>query len=184
MPRYSQDFEPLMLEGHTATLHGTGLPEEGMNVKCIAVGAMPEYWNNFGALVANVTSADQTDTDLEMNTMELAQLRMRITTNMQVQLKHPSAVRQWRTKNTSFYLPQFPAGPDFLLEWYWKASEFFIFEDNTPSFDLLSTVAQAVSIIVFSGWRFKLQKTEEPGKFPVWTSEWPSISPSARYPRR
>ena len=183
MPRYNKDFDPIMLESHTATLYGTGLPEEGLNVRCVAVGAMPEYWHDFGALTANVTDSDQNDTNLEMNTMELAQFRMRVITEMQVQLKHPAAVRQWRSKNTAFYLPQYPDGPQRLQEWYWTASEFFVFENNTPSFDLLADRAQPASIILFSGWRFKLQKITEPGKFPIWTSEWPSVSPSPRYPR-
>lgn len=183
MPRYNKDFDPVMIEGHTATLYGTGLPEDGLNVKCVAVGAMPEYWNDFGALTANTPDTDQSDTNLEMSTMELAQYRMRVITEMQVTLKHPGAVRQWRTKNRAFYLPQYPSEPRTLQDWYWTASEFFVFEDNIPYFDLLSDRAQVASIIVFSGWRFKLQKISESGKVPIWTSEWPSVSPSPRYPR-
>lgn len=183
MARYNKDFDPIMLEGHTATLFGTGLPEEGLNVRCVAVGALPEHWVDFGALVANTTDADQTTTDIEMNTLEMAQFRMRVITEMQVKLKHPAAVRQWRAKNVSFYLPQFPDGPNALQDWYWTASEFFVFEDNTPSFDLYSGRAQTAALIAFSGWRFKFQKITEPGKFPIWTSEWPSVSPSPRYPR-
>src|SRR5574343_124026 len=107
MARYNKDFDPILLEGHTATLFGTGLPDQGMNVRCIAVGALPEYWNDFGALTAGSAVVDQADTDLEMNTMELAQYRMRVVTDMQVRIKNPSAVRQWRTKNVSFYLPSY-----------------------------------------------------------------------------
>ena len=184
MSRYSKDFDPILLEDQTATLFGTGLPEEGLNVRCVAVGAMPEYWEDFGALAAATTDSDQSDTNLEMNTMELGQFRMRVITDMRVQLKHPGAVRQWRSKNVAFYLPQWPVGPEMLQEWYWKASEFFIFEDNIPFFDLYSATAQTAALVAFSGWRFKLQKIQEPGKFPVWTSEWPSTSPSPRYPRR
>jgi len=184
MARFDKDFYPVLLEGQTATLFGTGLPEQGMNVRCIAVGALPEYWKDFGALTAGTALVDQTDTNLQMNTMEFAQYRMRVITNMQVRIKNSSSVRQWRTKNTTFYLPQFEGIPDGkIAEWYWMASEFFIWEDNNPSFDLQSDAAQVASIVLFSGYRYKVHAISEPGKFPLWLSDWPSVSPSPRYPR-
>ena len=183
MPRYNKDFDPILLEGQTATLFGTGLPDNGLNIRCVAMGAMPEYWKDFGALAASTPLVDQTDSNLEMNTMEFAQFRIRVVTNMQIKLKNPSAVRQWRAKNVSFYLPQWPVSPKSLQEWYWTASEFFVFEDNTPVFDVQSDTAQAASIILYSGWRYKIQAISEPGKFPIWCSEWPSVSATPRYPR-
>jgi len=183
MPRYDKDFNPILLEGQTAVLFGTGLPEQGMNVRCMAMGALPEYWKDFGALTAGTALSDQADTDLEMNTMEMSQLRLRVITNMQVRIKNPASVRQWRTKNVTFYLPEFLGLPEKLQEWYWSASEFFIWENNTPVFDLQSDAAQVASIVLFSGYRFKFQAIQEPGKFPLWVSDWPSVSPSPRYPR-
>ena len=182
MPRYEKDFLPILLEGQTATLFGTGLPEQGLNVKCIAMGALPEYWKDFGALTAGSAIVDQTDSNLQMNTMEMAQLRMRVITDMQVKLKNSTSVRQWRTKNTTFYLPQFEGLPGKIQEWYWSASEFFIWEDNNPAFDLQSDRAQVASIVLFSGYRYKFLGTKEPGKFPLWVSDWPSVSSTPRYP--
>jgi len=184
--RYNCEFDPIMLEDDTAKLFGTGLPENGLNVKCVAVGALPEYWNDFGALAAGTWDTDQTDTNLEMNTMELAQFRMRVVSEMKVQLKHPGSVTQWRAKNITFYLPQFPSDAEsFLAEYYFKASEFFIFEDNTPRFDLYANRAQDAAFVIFSGWRFKLAPLPQgqEGKIKLWTSEWPSNSPTPRYPR-
>ncbi len=184
MPRYTREFEPILLEGHTATLHGTGLPDEGLNVRCVAVGALPEYWNDFGALAAGAWSTSNTDTNLEMNTMSFAQYRMRVVSDMRLRLNHPGSVTQWRTKNTSFYLPQFPEElPECIKEFYWNSSEFFVFQDNTPEFDLYSSTAQVSSIVVYNGWRFKLQPISEPGKIAIWTSEWPTTSSTPRYPK-
>lgn len=183
--RYDKDFGPILLEDQTAILFGTGLPEEGLNVKCVNDGALPEHWVDFGALTAGVADTGNTTTDLDMNTMELAQYRMRVVSEMRLTLKHPGSVQQWRSKNVTFYLPQFPTEPglDFLREYYWKASEFFVFENNNPEFDLLAGRAQANAFVIFSGWRYKLLKIEQPGRIKIWTSEWPAISSTPRYPR-
>lgn len=182
--RFSKDFEPILLEGDTATLKGTGLPEIGLNVRCIAVGGLPEYKADFGALTAATPDTDQTDVNLEMNTMELAQYRIRVVSEMRLQLKHPGSVQQWRTKNTQFYLPQYPMdGPSHLQEFLFSASEFLVFEDNTPTFDLYANRAQLAAYVLFSGWRFKLEKIAQAGRITLYTSEWPSVSPTPRYPR-
>ncbi len=185
MSRYDVEFSPILLEDQTATLYGTGLPEEGLNVRCVAEGALPEHWIDFGALVAGTWDTNNTTTALEVNTMELAQYRIRIVTEMKMRLNHPGSVTQWRTKNTTFYLPQFPMEPglSFLQEYYWKASEFFIFENNNPAFDFYANRTQAMSVVLFSGWRYKLQKIAQPGRIKLWTSEWPTISSTPRYPR-
>lgn len=176
--RYSKDFDPILLEGHTATLFGAGLPGDGLGVKCLSVGAMPEYSKDFGALVAATLNEDNTDTNLIMPTMTLAVLRMKIITNMRCQLKNPSSVRQWRSRDRTFYLPQFPFnGSDVEKEFIWRQSEFMVWEDESyPAFDLYSTVAQAKSIIVFSGWRYSLEKLSNNGKgqISIWVNDWPS----------
>ena len=184
--RFNTDFDPILLEDDTATLFGTGLPEAGLSVRCIAAGALPEDWHDFGALVAGTWDTDQQDTNLEMNTMELAQYRLRVVTEMKLRLKHPGSVTQWRTKSRTFYLPQYPSGEgdSHLAEFYWKASEFFVFEDNIPMFDLYANRVQTQALVLYSGWRFKFEKITQPGKIKIWTSEWPSVSPTPRYPRK
>ena len=174
MPRYSLDFEPLLLEGMTATLFGSEIPSEGINVICKGVGALPEYQCNFGALTAATWDSDQEDTNLEQPDMTLAQYRMRVMDDMKVQLKHPASVSQWRSLRTNFYLRKFPEGTDnFLQKFLWMSSEFLVWEDTTPRFDLYSEVAQAAAIILFSGWRFKMAKITEKGRVDVWVNSWP-----------
>lgn len=175
--RYSNSFEPILLEGMTATLKGANLPEKGKNVACQAVGALPEYYKDFGTLTAATWDNDNSDTNLEMGAMELGQFRMRILDDMQCRLKNPTAVSQWTTKDQKFYLRKFPSDPTdlFMQEYIFKASEFFIFENkSTPTFDFYSAVALATSRVLFSGWRFKLTEIATPGRITLWVNSWPS----------
>ena len=180
--RYSNSFEPVLLEGLTATLRGTGVQSDGLNVVCRAITALPEYYKDFGALTASQWDNDNEDTNLEMGKMELAQFRMRVLDDMQLRLKNPSSVQQWRSLRTNFYLPKFPEGDgeDWLKIFMFKASEFFVFEnDNTPRFDMYSQIASDTSRILFSGWRFKLEEIKVKGRIDIWLNAWP---PSSRSP--
>ena len=178
--RFSDDFNPILLEGYTAKIFGAGLPNEGRNVRCVTVGAMPEYVQDFGALTAGVWLTDQQDNNLEMNTWELAQFRMRVLDDMHLRLRNSPPVQQWRGLRNTWYLPQFPQnnGDDFLKKYFWKASEFFVWEINDPMFEFFSDNANATSLVAFSGWRFKLEEIKEQGKFNLWLSDWPSRTPA------
>ena len=175
--RYNENFDPILLEGHTAILFGAELPPEGLSVRCVTVGALPEYQKDFGSLTAATWDQDNQDTNLEMGKFELAQLRMRVLDDIKVRLKNPSPVSQWRTMNTTFHLPMFPAGDSetFLKHYFWRASEFFTFEDDIPAFDLYSDVALTTSRITFAGWRFKLEKMGQgQGRIQIWINSWPA----------
>ena len=170
---FKTNFEPILLPGETARLITSN---QTLDVECVAVGALPEYQKDFGALTAATWDTDNEDTNLEMSTLEVSQLRMRVLDDMKLRFNNLAPTRQWRTAKTDFYLRQFPqdAGQDFLKEFLFKASEFFIFEDDTPRFDFYSEIALATSRVVFSGWRYKVKKTAQPGKVTVWVSGWPS----------
>ena len=174
--RFSNSFEPILLEGYTATLFASDLPAEGLNVKCLAVMALPERYKDFGSLTAVTWDTDNEDTGLELSPKELGQYRIRIQDDMQCRLKNPGAVGYWKTKDVNFYLPQFPQdeGDDWLKEYLWKASEFLIWEDTTPRFDFYSQIALSTSRVLFSGWKFKVSKILTPGKVQIWVNEWPS----------
>lgn len=174
--RFENQFEPLLLEDYTAHLFGGGLPPSGMNVRCLAVGALPELYHTFGAITAAAWINDQEDTDLEMNTMELGQFRFKVLDDIKVTLKNPAPVQQWRTKSGQFYLTKFDDDSNFNRELQWKMSEFFTFEDYTPRFNLYSVLATGTSRVIYSGWRFKLEEIAQEGKIKVWVSEWPSMT--------
>lgn len=182
--RYSPIFDPLLRENQTVRLFGAGLPVDGFNCKCVAVGAMPEYYKDFGALTAGVWDEDQADTNLEMNKLELAQFRIRVIDDMRLRLKNSPPVQQWRSKSTVFYLPKFPSNDEastFLQQFLWVQSEFFIWEDHTPSFAFYSEITTAAARVLFSGWRFKVEALpgNEKGKFDIWISDWPSRTPGS-----
>ena len=170
---FKSPFEPVFLPGETAQLITAS---QTLNVECVAVGALPEYLKDFGALTAATWDTDNEDTNLEMATMELAHLRMRVLDDMKLRFNNLGPTRQWRTSKADFYLKQFPQeeGQDFLKEFLFKASEFFVFEDDTPRFDFYSPVALTTSRVLFSGWRYKVKKVMVPGKIVIWVAGWPS----------
>ena len=177
--KYSQIFEPIVKEGQTLQLYGSRMSPDGKGFKCVAIGALPEYVKDFGALSADTWGNDNEDTNLEMGPIELAQFRMQVLDDIKVRIKNPAAVQQWRTNRTNFYLPQFPqdAENNFRKEELWRMSEFFIFEDeDTPRFDLWSNAAATEARILFSGWRYKLIELKglERGTQPIWINSWPS----------
>jgi hypothetical protein len=168
-------FEPVCLPGEVIRVV---TENEKFDAECVAVGALPEHVKDFGALVAGTWDTENKDTDLEMQENEISQLRMRVLTPMEVRFNNLGSSRQWRTAKTSFTLGQWPDNEtDFLKDFLFKASEFFIYKDDTPSFDLYSDLAQVASRIVFSGWRYRISKksmgTVRPAKT-IWVSGWPS----------
>ena len=174
---YKTNFEPILLPGETARLITSA---KTLDIECIAVGALPEYQKDFGALVAATWDTDNEDTNLEMGDKEFSQLRMRILDDMKLRFNNLGSVRQWRTAKTDFYLKQFPTadGENFLKEYLFKASEFFVYEDDTPRFDFYSDIALATSRVLFSGWRYKIKELKgvvapKSAKV-IWVSGWPS----------
>lgn len=174
MPRFSNEFDPILLEGMTATLFGSNIKSEGMNVVCVAVGALPEYVKDWGSLTTVTWSRDNEDSNLEMPTSELAQLRLRILDDFKIEFMHPAAVVNWKTNKVHFYLREWPEDEDDAYKNYlWKASEFFIYEDSTPRFDLYSEVTRTQNRTAFSGWRFKVREIAEKGRITIWIDSWP-----------
>ncbi len=172
--RYSHNFEPLLLEGRTATLKSSFIQGGEMNVRCLGVVALPEYYSDFGALTAATWDLDNQDTNLELDTMHFAQMRVRLIDDMRMRIKNPPSTAIWRSRTVDFYMPQFSLElPEFLLKFYWEASEFFYWEYNTPRFDFLSNLGLATSRVLFSGWKFAVEKISEPGAFPIWLDGWP-----------
>ena len=170
---YRRTLEPILLPGETANL----LMAKGLvRAKVLAVTALPEYIKDFGALSAASTTTGQSDSNLQLNTLELAQLRMRVLDDFRVKLYNPAPTKLWVTAKTDFWLPKFPDDPDFLREFFWQASEFFVWEDDYPNFDLVAVGAVAKSRIAFSGWKYKIVEIKEPGKVSIWIGSWPSAA--------
>jgi len=183
--RFDKDFLPILLEQETARLFGTGCPNDGLNVICEAVGALPEDTHDFGAITAGNWTSPATWTGLEMNKLELAQLRCQVITECKMQIANPGSVKQWQLKNRQFYLPQFPVfETDTKQDYIWASSEHFVFEENTAQYSFYNTRARTNSFVKFHGWRFKLvdigQVDPKIEMKTIWISEWPSISSTGR----
>lgn len=166
-------FKPALEPGETARL----ITASGkVDIECIAVGALPEHLENFGALVAGTWDTDNECDDLEMNTYELAQYRFRILDDVEMRFANLSPTRQWRTSKTNFIMGQFPqeVGEDFLKEYMFAASEFFVYGDDTPRFDFYCVRASTTSRVKFSGWRFRVREIPGRGKKTLWISGWPT----------
>jgi len=177
--RYSNSFDPILLEGMSANLFGSGIGgvavDQGLSVRCVAVQALPEYVKDFGALTAGVWSTDGEDSNLEMSDLEMAQFRMKVIDDIQVRMKNPSSVTYWMSNKHVWHLSQFPWwGTEWEQLQAFVFSEFFIWQDDTPRFDLYSDIAVPKSRIEFSGWRFKLRKTQERGRVDLWVNSWPA----------
>jgi len=177
MPKFDSEFNPILLEGMTATLHGNDIKQGGINVVCVGVGALPEYQKDFSSLVATTWERDKEDENLEMGGKELAQYRMRVLDDFKIQMKHPGSVSQWRTNKVNFYLRQWGDElDDTYRNFLWKASEFFVYENTTPRFDVYAEATQSQSRVIFSGWRFKLQEIPEKGRITLWVDSWPGTT--------
>jgi len=171
---FKTEFAPIFLPGETAHLITA---TTALDVECIAVGALPERVKDFGALTGGAWTRDQENTDLELPNSELGQFRMRIIDDCRIEFNNLSPTKQWRTAKSTFYLPQFPSvsAEDFIKQFYFKASEFYVWEDDTPRFDLYAPDGDlATSRILFSGWRFRVKTITTAGKITIWVSGWPS----------
>ena len=176
---FDLEFKPILLPNETALLMGSQFPGDGQPVICIAVGALPEYIKDFGSLSADTWDTDNEDTNLELGGLHLGQFRVAVLDDIKVQLKNPAPVEQWRTARAYFYLRQFPTEPgyDWLSRVLFAMSEFYIWEDNTPRFDLYCEDGISTSRLLFRGWRFKIEKIAKDAltsRQIVWIDSWPA----------
>lgn len=174
---FKTELEPIFFPGEHAHIITA---QAQLDVVCVAVGALPEYTKDFGALTASTWNVDNEADSLEMNEWEIGHFRMRVLDDLRLRFNNLGPTRQWRTSREDFYLTQFPhdQGETFLQEFMFKASEFFVWQDDTPRFDLYPELGSLpTSRVKFSGWRYKVRKvTVQKGaiKKIIWISGWPS----------
>lgn len=135
-----------------------------VNVRIDAVEPLPYRRNDVGSLTSASSLANDI-TVLDMPNGELAVYRFVPTTPIEVELNHPSGSSQrWRTSTTNFRIPPWlddPALPQGMRDYYWAASQFWVYEAETPRFDIYRLAAHDTEMhLDFSGWRY--QFTELP----------------------
>lgn len=171
---HKAEFEPLYLPGETVHL----VKADGeLDVEIKAIDAMPRYQANFGAVTAATWSLNNTDTNLRLNKMELAQFRIIVIDDIQLYLSNPASTQHWRSSLTRFFLPQFPDDDNFLQHFIFGASQFYIWEDtNDPSFDIYPQRTLASSRVWFMGYKFSCRGISTRGVRTLYVNSWPSGS--------
>ena len=180
------EFEPALLMGQTARLHLS--TNEFHDIRVVSWGYLPSHRHDFGSLTAGTPSLANDCGHIDMPDGEMAQYRWRIIDpSVEVELKHPASTQQWMVQSSSTstganwrlrYWDE--KEPEDIQKWMFKSSEFFVFEQNTPRFDLhpitgLSGASTPQGYVEFFGFRYALEKlpNNERGMVDIWVQGWP-----------
>jgi hypothetical protein len=177
------------LTGQSARLHINAT--EFHDVRVVSWGYLPSHRHDFGSLTAGTASLAGDCTHIDMPDGEFAQYRWRIVDpGVEVELKHPASTQQWASQSYSTstganWRMRYWSGedPDDVQKWMFKSSEFFVFEQNTPRFDLfpqagLSGASTPQGYVEFFGFRYALERLPagERGMVDIWVQGWPGGS--------
>ncbi len=180
------EFEPALLIGQSARLYTS--VSEYHDIRVVNWGYLPSHRHDFGSLTAGTASLANDCTHLDMNDGEMAQYRFRIIDpSVEVELKHPASTQQWTVQSSStstganWRLRYWDENdPETVQKWMFKSSEFFVFQQDTPRFDLypesgLSGASTPQGYIEFFGFRYALEKLPagERGLVDIWVQSWP-----------
>jgi len=183
------EFEPALLTGQSARLHINA--SEFHDVRVVSWGYLPSHRHDFGSLTAGTASLSNDCSHIDMPDGELGQYRWRIVDpSVEVEMKHPASTQQWATQSYSTstganwrmrYWDE--KDPELVQNWMFKSSELWVFEQNTPRFDLypvtgLSGASTPQGYVEFFGFRYALQRlpATERGVVDIWTQGWPGGS--------
>jgi len=183
------EFEPALLGGQSARLHLSAT--EFHDIRVVSWGYLPSHRHDFGSLTAGTASLANDCTHIDMPNGELAQYRWVIgDPSVEVEMKHPASTQQWmaqsQTTSTGANWRMRYWGVDDPIDvqkWMFKSSEFFVFEQNTPRFDLypvsgLSGASTPQGYVEFFGFRYSLERLPngERGMVDLWVQGWPGGS--------
>jgi hypothetical protein len=173
--QFDPKFRPLLLPGQTAKLFTAN---DQVNVEILAVQALPSYIHDFGQLSGGGSSLAQDVTQLDMDDGQFAQYRFLILNDYEVEFTHPSSTdRYWRTSTQNFRAVPFTLGDkesDDIAAWRWAASEFFVYQQETPRFDLYSPAQVAEAYMEFMGYKFFFKKIDSEGVTKLWVNSRPT----------
>ena len=163
------EFEPALLGGQSARLHINAT--EYHDVRVVSWGYLPSHRHDFGSLTAGTASLANDCTHIDMPDGALAQYRWVIgDPAVEVELKHPASTQQWATQSFStatganWRMRYWGVDdPIDVQKWMFKSSEIWVFEQNTPRFDLypvsgLSGASTPQGYIEFFGFRYALER--------------------------
>lgn len=163
-------FGPRYLPGHTVRV----IRADGEAVVMIkAVRAMPSHEHDFGSLTAGTASTRQECTHLELEDGQMAQYWVRVRDQFEVEIRHSRATEYFgsRLSNNSvggnwrvrpFYQPE-PYETEEILNYRLLSSEFWVWEQQTPLFDLYpyNSAQNPQGHLEFMGWRYAVEPTDQ-----------------------
>lgn len=166
---YNVEFKPILQPGQTARLRKG--EDSFEDVEVIAVWPIGVHRHDFGDLSGDSTNLDCEH--LDMPAGEMAQYRYIPRDRFEVHIQHPGGVDRYRTNASTkgsatagwMIRPydqegeQWDRWDDFL----WMASEFIVFEDATPRFDLFPLVRTSGEInghVDFAGIGYSLRRAK------------------------
>ena len=181
---HNPEFRPILQAGQRAKLIRNS-ETNFVNVEVVHVFPLPIHRHDFGALTAASLNLD--DTHLDMPTGEMAQYRFIPRGAFNVHLQHPGGIDMYRTNGSvkgvqteGFFIGAYDQEGE---QWdghdwsQWAASEFFVFEDETPRFDLYPlgpTTGAKDGYVDFYGWAFVLKKATAEPPISLWVNGRPS----------
>lgn len=181
---HNPEFRPILQTGQTAKLIRGSLTNF-VNVEVVHVFPLPVHRHDFGVLIASSLNLD--DTHLDMPDGEMAQYRFIPRGAFYVHLQNPGGVDIYRTNGSvkGDQTQGFFVGPygEESQQWsstdlsQWAASEFFVFEDETPRFDLYPlgpTTGAKDGYVDFYGWAFVLKKATREPPISLWVNGRPA----------
>lgn len=179
VPRvFSSPFEPMFREGDTVHL----IRAEGVvDVLIDAVDTLPNRRHDFGDLTAD--SLDQRATSsnnpiLTVGTGELAQMRFSPVTDFTIRMSIPAGSERWRTSTARFEIPPWAEDVSMiasLKEFYFASSQFWVYEEDDPRFDLIFKNRDVPAYVDFWGFKYHFQDLPagERGAKNLRVSGWP-----------
>jgi len=163
MPVYAKDFEPIAKPSENVCIIGAEGKGNTKYYKIVAIESLPFYEHDFGAVNAGQTLKDQEVKALYLNARQLAQYRIRLVDDVELQLKQPKSDTKFTTKSGEFKISRDIAGTDFT-----NLTEFFVFEDQSILFNVTNPSASNISSskVQFAGFKYILKELDkEPDKY-------------------
>lgn len=187
MPGVTAEFNNDYLPGHTYKVHKVS---GDINVRITAARPHPSHRHDFGALTAGTVSTAQQCTHIQVADGQFARYRFIILGAFDIELKHPQATLFWAPRGPSVtvgatWRARSWEGDRTLSpsqqEWYWMSTEFWLWEDEDPRFDIYplnsaGTQPAAQGHVEFQGWRYGWEELEdnEAVQGDIWVDKFPA----------
>jgi len=173
------EFTPAYRENHTLKMHQGG---NLTNIKITGVRPLGSHRHDWGQLAtAGTAELAKQCTHLQVADGEIAQYRYIIRDVFEIELKHPSATLYYAARS-----PSNTVGENWRIRpWaqddkvaseeavaLWIASEFWVYQDTDPRFDVYPILSQVLPLpqmhIEFFGFKYAWEAIGQEGQVDLW----------------